>query len=104
MIGSLRFEDIDRVDGIKMEDREIVERRRSRQQRIARAKSRGRQSQGGGNFFATPSAAIVSMFVALGSIIAFWRGVPDWALIAMGMGAVIILGGTTLLLRSKKKQ
>ena len=84
MIQSLRAH---HSGNLAMDDRELVQSRRTRQQRIERVKTRG----GAKNFFASPYAALICMLVALGSIIGFWRGVPSWALLALGMGSVIII-------------
>ena len=87
MLDSISIDTLGKSD---MEDHEIIERRASRQKRIARTKRRG-AIEGVGQFFASPYAAIVCMLVALGSIVGFWRGVPSWALLALGVGAVIII-------------
>ena len=83
-----------------MEDHELIQRRVSRQNRISRTKRRGGQ---GVAFFGSPYAAIVCMLVALGSIVGFWRGVPNWALLALGMGAVIIVAMAGFFWRSRIK-
>ncbi len=83
---------------LEMDDRELLERRRTRQQRIQRSKKRGTA-----NFLASPYAAIFCMAIALGSILAYWGGVPSWALLALGFGAVLVLIVAMFFLRSKSK-
>lgn len=83
---------------LEMEDRELLERRKHRQQRINRSKKRGSS-----NFLASPASAIFCMAIALGSIVAYWGGLPSWALLALGFGAVVVLTVVTLFWRAKRK-
>jgi len=102
MLDSLRIENIENgTGGLVMEDQEELQLRRARK-RHDRARSR-RRSRLAGTFFASPYSAIICMLVALGSIVAFWRGVPSWALLALGFGAVLIIGVAGFFYRSKKQ-
>ena len=78
---------------------ELEARRRIRKQRIARATGRG-----GGGFFSSPQSAVVCMLVALGSILAFWGGLPRWALLALGVGALAVVLLAALLWRSRGRR
>jgi hypothetical protein len=84
---------------VVMDDREMAQRRRLRRQRIDRVQGRG----GAKVFFGSPYAAVICMLVALGSIIGYWRGVPSWALLALGMGAVLIIAGAGFFWRSNRR-
>ena len=97
MLESLRMEDVDSNSDMKSNERDIAQRRKTRQQRIARSRARGV-----GTFFASPYAAVVCMLVALGSIVGFWRGVPSWAMLALGMGAVLIIVVAGFFYRAKR--
>ena len=98
MLDSLRVEDIEKTNGLEMDEREIAQRKRTRNQRLARSRARGV-----GHFFASPYAAVVCMLVALGSIVGFWRGVPQWALLALGVGAVLIIVTAGFFYRAKNR-
>lgn len=76
---------------------ELEARRRTRERRIGRLTRKGPPG-----FFSSPQAAIVSMTVALVAILAFWGGVPRWVLLAIGLGAVVVIVAGTLLTRSKR--
>lgn len=85
-----------------MDDQDIMERRRTRRRRIERVTKRS----GGGSRYGvlgSPVAAVFCMVIALGSIVAFWGGLPGWALLAMGFGAVLIMIVATLLWRARHK-
>jgi len=99
MINSLGINAIESPGDAVMDDQELVQRRKTRTQRIKRAKSRG----GSKTFFASPYAALICMLVALGSIVGFWRGVPSWALLAIGMAAVIIIAMAGFFWRSTRR-
>lgn len=102
MLDSLRIGNIKNGTGeLVMEGQNEVEQRRARK-RHERARSR-RRSRLAGTFFASPYSAIICMLVALGSIVAFWRGVPSWALLALGFGAVVIIGVAGFFYRAKKQ-
>jgi hypothetical protein len=83
-----------------MDEHEVLQRRRTRKARIDRVRSRGSNK----SFFGSPYAALICMLVALGSIIGYWRGVPSWALLALGMGVVLIIAGAGFLIRSSRKK
>ncbi len=72
-----------------MDDHELAQMKQTRRERVARSKSRGRGKSG--TFFGSPWATVICMSVALGSVIGYWRGVPQWALLAMGLGVALIL-------------
>lgn len=82
-----------------MDEQELVQRRRARRQRIVKTNRRRKSAL----FFSSPTAAVVCMLVALGSIVGFWRGVPSWALLGLGVGAVLIVVLTGFFWRSNKK-
>lgn len=96
MIHSLR---VDQSGSVAMDEHELAQRRRTRKHRIDRVRSRG----GTRTFFGSSYAALICMLVALGSIIAYWRDVPSWVYLALGMGAVLIIAGTGFFLRSNQR-
>jgi hypothetical protein len=93
---------IESISEANMDDQDLLERRQLRQRRIQRATKRS----GGGskqNLLASPGAAVFCMAIALGSILAFWGGLPSWALLVMGLGAVLVLIAATLFWRARHK-
>lgn len=86
------------VSEFGMDDKDLLQRRRLRQQRLERA--RGARKAG---LMASPLAGVFCMLIALGSIIAYWRGFPSWALLALGFGAVLVLMLGTFFLRARRK-
>lgn len=92
---------IEDTQGSDMDDHEIARVRKTRKQRIDRVKARGAKDPG--RFFASPYAAIVCMIIALGSVVGFWRGVPSWALLGIGIGAVLIIVIAGFFWRSSKQ-
>lgn len=96
MIHSFR---VDQSGSVAMEEHDVAQRRRMRKHRIDRVKSRG----GTKTFFGSSYAALICMLVALGSIIAYWRDVPLWVYLALGMGAVLIIAGTGFFLKSNRR-
>jgi len=78
-------------------DREIAERRRIRQRRTARAAGRG----GYRTLLKSPAGTIFCMLIALGSIVVYWGGLPSWALLVIGIVALIIVAASYFLLRPK---
>ncbi len=85
MLDSLRIS-----GGLAMDDHKLLQRRQMRKKRIDRTKLRG-STKDATSFFGSPYSAIVCMLVALGYIVGFWRGVPSWAILALGVGAVVIV-------------
>jgi len=69
------------------EDRDVIARRRARQRRMARVGSGGEPK----GFFATPLSAVVCMAIALGAVLAFWGGAPQWVLLALGIGSIVVV-------------
>jgi hypothetical protein len=72
-----------------MDTKELARIKHARRSRLSRALGHGGAKSS--TFFGSPWAAVVCMLVALGSVVGYWRGVPQWALLAMGLGAVVIL-------------
>jgi fatty acid desaturase len=72
-----------------------AQRRRARLRQ--RAKATGRSS-----VFASPAMAVACMGIALTSIVAYWKGVPPWALLVLGGFGVVLALGALLYWRSQR--
>jgi hypothetical protein len=72
--------------------------RRSRERRLAEAT---RKRPGG--FLSSPYAALTLKALAIGAVVAFWLGAPQWVFLALAVGAlgVIVLGPLRTLARRK---
>ena len=79
---------------------EAVERRERRRRRLARTAG-GNEPKG---FFANPISTVLCMGVALVAILAYWQGAPRWALLALGIGAVVVIVLGAALWKSRRKK
>ena len=71
-----------------MDEQTLLERRRLRQRRIQRTGTRGKKQK---NLLSSPISAVFCMSIALGSILAFWGGLPRWALLALGLMVFLVV-------------